>query len=231
MAEPLTVATYNVHGFAGACGRPDPERIAAVVREIDADVLALQEVVYPAAVDLAPRTLERRFPGYHCVAAPTRPHGSGLLGNAILSRLEVRAAQRFDLSRHRREPRGALQVTVDCGGADLSVVTAHFGLRHRERRHQSRSLIRLLTQPLAPFLILLGDFNDWLPGSPVIRRLQAHLGRSPRVPSYPARWPLLALDRIWVHPGSALLEVSVHRSEAARRASDHLPLVARVARP
>ena len=40
----LRIATYNVHRAIGGDGRTDRERILAVLREIDADVFALQEV-------------------------------------------------------------------------------------------------------------------------------------------------------------------------------------------
>ncbi|MFG0316804.1 MAG: endonuclease/exonuclease/phosphatase family protein, partial [Planctomycetota bacterium JB042] len=114
---------------------------------------------------------------------------------------------------------------------ELRVVSTHLGLRHAERRRQVERLLAHFDAEPSPFLIVLGDFNDWLPGAPAVRRLEERFGVSPRVASYPAWKPFLALDRIWVHPGSALREVSVRDTRLARRASDHLPVVARVTCP
>jgi hypothetical protein len=76
------------------------------------------------------------------------------------------------------------------------------------------------------FVVVLGDFNDWLPGRSVVRTLDRRLGRAPRLRSFPVRWPVLSLDRVWVQPRSAVHRLFVHRSQAARLASDHYPVVA-----
>jgi endonuclease/exonuclease/phosphatase family metal-dependent hydrolase len=75
---------------------------------------------------------------------------------------------------------------------------------------------------------VLGDFNDWLPGRSVMHVLDEHLGQSPKARSFPVVWPMLALDRIWVHPRRALDRLTIHQSPIARRASDHYPVVAEI---
>ncbi|MFG0318132.1 MAG: endonuclease/exonuclease/phosphatase family protein, partial [Planctomycetota bacterium JB042] len=125
MTRTLTVATYNVHGFRAHFGRPDPRRTADVVRSLDADVVALQEMT-GLGVDPGPRSLRVLdvLPEYDGVVAPTRAGGGGF-GNALLTRHPVRSADCVDLSRRRREPRSALDVRLDVGGVELRVVSTH----------------------------------------------------------------------------------------------------------
>lgn len=231
--EHLVLATYNVHGCVGVDRKRDPERVAAVILELDADVIALQEVAFPSSVDLDARQpiVLSRLTGYEFVLGPTMTEHGDHFGNVLLVRHPIRSVARLDLSVDRREPRGALDVTVDIDGADLRVVTTHLGLRTGERRSQVDRLLDHIDASPAPFLAVLGDFNDWLPGRSVLERLEQRLGKTPRIRSFPVRWPLFALDRIWVHPGSAVSAMRAHRTPSSLRASDHLPVVATVVRP
>jgi endonuclease/exonuclease/phosphatase family metal-dependent hydrolase len=111
------------------------------------------------------------------------------------------------------------------------VIVTHFGLRAKERRLQARKLLRLASQPSPGPLVVLGDFNEWSPWSRPLRWLRSQLEAKPAPRTYPTRFPLLALDRIWVRPAECLLELSAHDTPLARRASDHLPLKATVAFP
>jgi endonuclease/exonuclease/phosphatase family metal-dependent hydrolase len=76
--------------------------------------------------------------------------------------------------------------------------------------------------------VVLGDFNDWLPGRSVVHVLDHRLGRQSRPASFPVSWPLVALDRIWVHPTRALRRIFTHSTPTARLASDHFPVVAEI---
>jgi endonuclease/exonuclease/phosphatase family metal-dependent hydrolase len=226
----LRIATYNVHSCIGTDRRHDPERVARVVAELDADVVALQEFLYPADVAIETRTptvltsLER----YDFALGPTRARDEHAFGNVLLSRHPIRDVFRVDLSRRRREPRGALTATIDVGGSDVHVIATHLGLRFGERRFQVRQLLEHVAARDPRLLVVLGDFNDWLPGRSVAHVLDEQLGRAARARTFPSWCPLLALDRIWVRPSSALVSVRTHRSRLARRASDHLPVVAEV---
>ena len=113
------MATYNVHECVGTDGRHDPDRVAKVVTELDADIVALQEFTYPASVALETRspvvltTLDR----YECALGPTRQtRRQECFGNALFTRHPIVDVHRIDLSMERREPRGALAATVDVGG-------------------------------------------------------------------------------------------------------------------
>ena len=102
------------------------------------------------------------------------------------------------------------------------------GLRVSERRFQVRQILDYLDSVRNTVSIVLGDFNDWLPGRSVVRVLDQRLGQPPRPASFPVFWPLVALDRIWVHPARALQRIFIHATPAARVASDHLPVVAEI---
>jgi endonuclease/exonuclease/phosphatase family metal-dependent hydrolase len=135
---------------------------------------------------------------------------------------------RIDLSMDRREPRGALATPIDVDGVPVHFLATHLGLRVGERRFQVRQLLSYLDSVRHSLVIVLGDFNDWLPGRSAAHVLDSRLGRPPRGASFPAWWPVLTLDRIWVRPLAGLRQIFVHASPSARRASDHLPVVAEI---
>jgi endonuclease/exonuclease/phosphatase family metal-dependent hydrolase len=91
-----------------------------------------------------------------------------------------------------------------------------------------RQIVDYLNSVRNDFVIVLGDFNDWLPGRSAAHVMDERLGRPPQPVSFPARWPVMALDRIWVRPLPSLQKIFVHRSRLARQASDHLPVVAEI---
>jgi endonuclease/exonuclease/phosphatase family metal-dependent hydrolase len=108
-------------------------------------------------------------------------------------------------------------------------VATHLGLRPGERRRQVRQLLALCESTTAAISVLLGDLNEWLLWGRPLRWLRRYFAAIPQPRTYPARFPLFALDRIRVHPRSALTAIAVYNSPAARVASDHLPLMAEVA--
>ena len=232
---PLRIATYNVHACIGRDGRHDPDRVATVIEELNADVIALQELTYPASVALETRTpyflttLDR----YECALGPTRNRMrqtvTECFGNALLTRHRIVDVHRIDLSMERREARGALAATIDVGGTLLHVLATHLGLRVHERRFQVRQILDYLDSVRNTSVVVLGDFNDWLPGRSAAHVLDRRMGRPPRPATFPVAWPLIALDRIWVHPRRALRQISVHATPTARLASDHFPVVAEIA--
>jgi endonuclease/exonuclease/phosphatase family metal-dependent hydrolase len=224
----LRVATYNVHGCVGTDGRHDPDRVAAVVEELDADVIALQEFTYPASVAIEHRTPVElvALESYQCALGPTRQVATRCFGNALLARHPILDVHRIDLSMDRREARGALATTIDVGGTPVHLLASHLGLRVRERRFQVRQLLSYLDSVRHSLVVVLGDFNDWLPGRSAAHVLDRRLGAAARLRSFPSRRPILPLDRIWIQPASTLKRMFVHTSHLARSASDHLPVVA-----
>ena len=228
VTAPFRVATYNVHALVGTDGRHDPARVSNVIDEIGADVLALQEFAYPEDTELETRqpVVFTSMEHYQCALAPTRRGSRGWFGNALLTRHPIVDVHRIDLSIERREPRGALAATIDVGGALWHVLAAHLGLKLRERRFQVRQILKYLDSVRNTLLVVLGDFNDWLPGRSVVHMLDHRLGRPPRPASFPVFRPVFPLDRIWVHPARALQQLYTHESPTARVASDHFPVVA-----
>lgn len=224
---PLTVATYNIHGAVGTDGLFDAGRIAMVLEEIGADVVALQEVPLGGPGQLNVLQYLRQATGYHAVEGATLETPLRRYGNAVLSRYPILATECIDLSFGSREPRGALDADIDCDGQMLRVVATHLGLRPAERRHQIRRLLQAFDTDQAP-VILMGDVNEWFVWGRALRWLVSHFEAAPAPRTFPSRWPVFALDRIWISPRQRLLRVDVHRTPMARSASDHLPLVARI---
>lgn len=219
----MRLATYNIHRAVGTDGRRDPARIARVIAALAADVVGLQEVDWHSAPagGVSPYEVLHHLPGYMAVDGASLRDHRGHYGNLLLSRWPVRAVRRHDISVDRREPRGVIDVDLDGPDGALRVLVTHLGLRRRERRAQVERIAGLLhdDQPTA----LVGDLNDWLPGAPTLRPLTGGLRFGP--PSFPARLPLLALDRVLVVGGRLTARLHVHCSRPARQASDHLPVV------
>lgn len=223
----LQVATYNIHRCIGRDGRFDPERIAGVLCEIGADVTALQEVESSRATDIL--ELFGEATGLRPVAGPTLTTATGSsYGNALLVRGHLADVERVDLSVPHREPRGALDVTMEHGGEAVRVLATHLGLRPAERRQQVRRLLARIDERTRGPVALMGDLNEWFLWGRPLRWLHRVFEETPAPPTYPASFPLFALDRLWVKPRRCLEELAVHSSPLARVASDHLPLVARI---
>jgi endonuclease/exonuclease/phosphatase family metal-dependent hydrolase len=224
---PVTVATYNIHSAIGTDGRFAPERIGQVIKEMNADIVALQEV--PLGGSDWPDVL--RFlqvaTAFHGVEGPTHCNPRRRFGNAVLSRYPIIASRSIDLSFGRCEPRGALDADIDCHGHPLRIIATHLGLRPGERRMQIKTLLEVFGTNQMP-MILMGDINEWLTWGRPLRMLERHFEAVPAPTTFPSRYPVFALDRIWISPRHRLVEVDVHATPLARLASDHLPLIARV---
>ena len=223
----LTVATWNIHGAIGADGRYAPTRIVDVLREVDADIVALQEVASEQAHENFLRDLERET-GFHVAAGLLRQRHGDDFGNALLSRYPVQSVEHLDLTVDHYEPRGAIDVCIDVGIAlPLRVIATHLGLRPGERREQVRRIISAFERDSPHPTLLMGDLNEWFLWGRPLRWLHAHFRNIPPAPpTFPARRPVFALDRIWVSPSGGVTRLARHSSSLARVASDHLPLVA-----
>jgi endonuclease/exonuclease/phosphatase family metal-dependent hydrolase len=233
----LRVATYNIHKCRGMDGRVRPERVAAVLRGLDADVIALQEVVRVS--DHEPQHDQAEFlraalRGYELAFGETRSYRSGTYGNAVLSRFPIVKSQNYDLTWRNRERRGCLRADLRLPGDRLlHLFNVHLGTAFLERRHQGRRLLsaNILKGRLHGSRLVLGDFNEWVRGL-VTRLLSADfnaidvrsVARHGR--TYPGVLPFLHLDHIYFDQQLELKEFRLHRGRPALVASDHLPLVA-----
>lgn len=231
MARNLSVATYNIHRAIGTDRCRDVSRIAAVIGELQADIIGLQEVDWQQSRNDWQLEYLAHLPGFHAVVGSNICDHRGSYGNLLLSRAAVRAVRRIDLTVPGREPRSAIDADLDCDGRTVRVIVTHFGLDVRERWRQSRLLRSAIESGPRDPILLLGDFNEWMPGSPSLRPLLTVCRQARQSASYPLSRPVFALDRVLVHGLPFPSGVRTHRSTLAHEASDHLPVVADIDLP
>jgi len=224
----IKLVTWNLHRCIGSDGVMSPERCAAVLKEIDADVIALQEVESRPGYELDVLAYLAQETGCSAVAGATLVREDTHYGNALLTRLPIGDVRRHDLSVPGREPRAALDVDIESDQCRVQLIATHLGLRPAERREQVRRLLSLFDIDGRDLVILAGDLNEWFLWGRPLRMLHRIFPNTPRRRSWPAQAPLFALDRVCVNPRQALLSLNRHRSELACVASDHLPLIAEI---
>ena len=229
----LTVASYNIRKAVGRDRRRDPARILAVIDEIDADIVALQEadMRFGNRASVLPKDLLKRH-GWHAAAVAERPHSLGWHGNALLLRegIEVTGTCRVDLPTI--EPRGAVRADLSVGGRRVRMVGMHLCLTGLRRRDQLRTVIEHCADETECPTVLMGDFNEWLPNKGALRAFggQDWTVLSPGR-SFPAHRPLGTLDRIVVSDHWRVSHTDVHGSDLAAVSSDHLPVYAHLRLP
>jgi len=232
----LRVATYNIHKGRGLDQRVQIGRIVEVLREIDGDIIALQEVL--SIEGKKPKDHQARFiareMGFHYRIGENRRLRGGAYGNVTLSRFPLIHAHNYDLTRPGREQRGCLRTDLQIApNRVLHVYNLHLGTSYRERHDQSRKLFDsgiLKPASRAGPRIVLGDFNEWMSGL-TSRLMKDHFNSIPVRPllgrsrTYPGFFPLVHLDHIYFDGALDVVKVVVHRSRGALVASDHLPIV------
>jgi endonuclease/exonuclease/phosphatase family metal-dependent hydrolase len=233
----LRIATYNIHKSIGWDRRLRPDRIAQVLSEIDADIVALQEV---ACIEgKGPERHQARYLaeelGYHAELGQTRRYRGGASGNVVLSRFPFEHAQNYNISTRIHERRGCLRTDIHLPQDELlHVFNVHLGPLFFERRRQARNIFDrqiVCHEGLTGRKIVLGDFNEWTKGL-ASRLFGSHFqcaGTRRTLSgdfSYPGPLPFLNLDQIYFDRSLKLEQLAVHRSRLALAASDHLPLVA-----
>jgi endonuclease/exonuclease/phosphatase family metal-dependent hydrolase len=226
----VRVATWNIHKGIGRDRRRDLDRTATVIGEIAPDIMALQEAdtrfgTRRGLLDLQALAREQ---GLVAVPMPDNGPAHGWHGNVLLLRdAALQTAHRIDLPG--LEPRGALIIDLLQGGRPLRVIAAHLGLWSGSRTAQAQHLTALLAGMDDRPRLLMGDLNVWRrAGSAALRHLASHFQDTVALPSYPARYPLVPLDRMMASAPARLSKGEVHDTPLARRASDHLPVKARL---
>ena len=229
----VRIVTYNIHRSRGLDRRTRPQRIAAVLRAVDADIIALQEVVGPGLGGPGHAEEIGAALGMGWVMAPTRTLRRHHFGNVVLSRFPIRDHAQLDLSWKTCEPRNSQRVAIEIGpGRPLYVYNVHLGTALLERRYQAPRLAAWVQDRRihGPKLVV-GDFNEWGRGivsDHLAERLKSvdlypHLRRRR---TYPGFFPLLHLDHIYFEGDIDIRRIELPRSRQALVASDHLPLVA-----
>ncbi len=226
----LRIASYNIQKAIGHDFRRKPERTMAVISEIGADVVVLQEAdrrFGPRASALPPEMITR-LSDYRPAELSIRPDSIGWHGNAILVRkdLPVLKAKRLDLPY--LEPRGAVSVVVELEAGPLIVIGAHLALTRKWRRHQAETLAEYADRAQMP-LLLCGDLNEWPRAGRGLEPLAGLLHEYAPGRTFPAIRPIARLDRLY-SCGQLRVEARVHDTPLARIASDHLPIRADVTR-
>lgn len=229
----LKFASYNIHKGVGTDGRRDPDRIVSVLRELDADVIALQEcdrrfgqresVIERAALD------DTRW---RAVPVAKRRQSLGWHGNALLVRRDIEVVDAHPIDLPMLEPRGAVRADLAIEGKRLRVVGMHLDLSGLRRRDQIRTILRHLTEcdGHCP-AVLMGDLNQWGKASGAMREFAGGWHALAPGKSFPSRQPIAHLDRILCSPEWNCGEHGVHHSALAAQASDHLPVWANLSLP
>ncbi len=224
----VSALSYNIHECVGTDKRRDPSRIAQIISESGAQIIGLQEVHSDSsgAEELHQMNYLASVTGLQAIPGPSVERRNGHYGNVLLTSCKILTVQKLDLSYRGREPRGAIDADLQIGGETVRVIVTHLGLLPAERRFQVRKLLIALAEQRTRVVILLSDFNEWLPTGRSLRWIHTHLGKTALVRTFPSGFPVFALDRIWVSPASALVGLSCVRTPLTRIASDHLPLKA-----
>lgn len=217
------VATWNVHRFVGTDGRKDPHRALQVLQELDADVIALQEI----ECDGAPAALKALR---HSVLLGPACEGRSGFGNALVTRLKVEDVIVHDLSVDGFEKRNVVDARLRDGLRRIRVLATHLGLSRTERKQQADQILEVIESGAhdgAGFdvTMVLGDLNVLDRDEGSVARLLGRFGTSSRVRSFPSTLPVLRLDRVLVDAPGASIAVRTHRTRLSRSASDHLPVI------
>jgi endonuclease/exonuclease/phosphatase family metal-dependent hydrolase len=237
----LRVATYNVHGCVGMDGQRSESRIADVIASMSADVVGLQELdsgrKRSAAVDQAAVIAQQL--GWRHFFHPAMRDGDEQYGDAIISRLPLTLKRAIDLpgtgTWYCREKRVAIWVDVQSDLGAVHVINSHFGLGRAERILQAELLLGSEVlgslRPGEP-AVVLGDFNSVRSSrsyrmlAQQLRDVRAIVRPDGAFRTFPTKFPSVAVDHIFVNAALHATALEVHRTPAARLASDHFPLVA-----
>lgn len=230
----VRIVTYNIHRCRGLDRRTRPQRIIDVLARIDADVVALQEVIGPGVNGMGHAEIIGAGLGMGWVMASARALREHQFGNVVLSRHPIREHSQHDLSWKTCEPRCSQRVGIDVGGHLLHIFNVHLGTALLERRYQAARLASWVhDRRVHGPKIVLGDFNEWSRGiaeDTLARRLQSvdlypYLKRRR---TYPGFFPVLHLDHIYYEGNIEVRKIELPRTRLSMVASDHLPLVGEI---
>jgi endonuclease/exonuclease/phosphatase family metal-dependent hydrolase len=213
-------------------GRTMPERSIEVLSSLNADIIALQEVVGAGPHDSGHAEEIGAALGMGWVMAPVRHLRGHQFGNMVLSHYPIRQHYEYDLCWRTCEPRGCQRADIAIDDKTLHLFNVHLGTAYRERKDQADRLAAIVhDRRVGAPKILLGDFNEWSRGlatATLTEKLQAidlsvHLRRKR---TYPGLLPLLHLDHIYYEGEVEIAGVEIPRTRKSLIASDHLPFLA-----
>lgn len=221
----LRVLTWNIHGGKGLDFRHDIHRIGKILHELNADIVALQEV------DLRKKSifksdilefLKDKIGKYSCHAW-TITEKFGNYGHVLISKYPLDCHLTHNISVAHREPRSIIEAMICLSGIKFRVIAVHLGIGIKDKHFQLRKLREIILNNKELPIILLGDFNEWW-GAHVDVMLSGQFQESRRPRSYPSFLPAISLDRISCSHKFEIIRINSISS--AWFASDHLPIVA-----
>jgi len=248
----ITVASYNMRKAIGIDRRRRPDRVLHVLQEMGADVVALQEADkrFGTRASAVPHELiddhglykPVEFGVSHSRLAHALPFGErletllglqtrnlGWHGNALLVKRDIVVLDVAALDFPTLEPRGAVMAELDVRGVELRVIGMHLDLSGLWRRRQVLALIdHIARRHRAMPTVLMGDTNEWRATGGCLAEFGDDYRVAPTGPSFHSRRPVASLDRILVGSALRIEAAGVHASPEARKASDHLPVWARL---
>ena len=224
--RPVRIASYNIRKARGLDGRRDPGRVIDVINGLGADVIALQEADRrlgdrPTAL---PKDLIARATDFELVPLATNDVSLGWHGNAVLVRRGVKVESFARIGLPGVEPRGAVAVKLADGP---TVIGVHLGLLRNSRRQQLTVLNA--RAEAATNAVMIGDMNEWAK-TRGFEPLEGRFALYSPGRSFHAARPIAALDRVALSHDLTLSDAGVDEGMRAKRASDHLPIWADVAR-
>jgi endonuclease/exonuclease/phosphatase family metal-dependent hydrolase len=228
----VRIATYNVHRCRGMDRRINPSRIVDVLRDINADVIALQEVIGAGLHGAGQAEDIGAGLGMGWVMNNVRTLRHHQFGNVVLSRYPIVHHSQYDLSWRTCEPRNCQRADLEIDGELLHVYNVHLGTAVLERRYQAKRLASFVhDRRVTGAKVVLGDFNEWMRG--LATRTLSSLFESvdiskhlKRRRTYPGLFPVVHLDHIYYDGPVKVMRVEMPRTRKSLMASDHLPLVA-----
>ena len=227
----ILVASYNMRKAIGSDRRRRPERTLEVLNEVGADVIALQEADrrFGARASAIPLHMIDEHSDYKPVPLEARSGSLGWHGNALLVKKEGEILDRELLHLPSLEPRGAVLAELRVRGVELRVVGMHLDLSGLWRRRQAHAILsHLAARDGDMSTVLMGDLNEWSAHGGCLRDFGHHHRFAACGRSFHARRPIAQLDRIMVNDRLEVLDSGAHISPTARKASDHLPIWARI---
>ncbi len=230
----IRFASYNIHTAVGLDRRRDHERILRILLEIDADVVALQEVDrrFGRRMSAIPLDAIHAATDYVPVPLSMKPDSLGWHGNALLVRKGIGIVEAAPVPLPVLEPRGAIRADLDAGGQRLRVVGMHLDLSGLRRRQQVHTVVEHVAacDGACP-TVLMGDLNEWSHKGGCLRAFDGAWRVLTPGRSFPSRRPMAHLDRIIISDEWEVTGTKVHHSPLSSVGSDHLPVTAALALP
>ena len=240
----LSLLSFNIHkGFNWSNQRLVIRQVRDAIRRVDADIVLLQEVVGHHSVRA--RELEGEWPKQsqfefladavwkHYAYAQNAVYPDGHHGNAILSKYPIIWWENQDISTNELENRGCLhcQIQLGDGRTPLHVICLHLNMMPMGRKIQYEKIRERIERvvPKEQQLIVAGDFNDWDRTAGHVLESQLHMNEAFKsqlgyyAKTFPAYFPLLCLDRIYLR-NITVLKSECHQSSFWRTISDHTAL-------